>query len=83
MQASTQTSPKTRYDLQSILEEIKQSLLELESRVKAHEKEREHLHALQAVGAAINSSLELRQVLQEVMDAIIALTGAERGFLML
>lgn len=83
VRASTQTSLQTQYDLQNILEEIKQSLQELESRVKAHEKEREHLHALQAVGAAINSSLELQEVLQEVMDAIIALTGAERGFLML
>lgn len=83
VRASTQTSMQTQYDLQKLLEEIKQSLQELEGRVKAHEKEREHLHALQAVGAAINSSLELQDVLQEVMDAIIALTGAERGFLML
>ncbi len=83
VRASTQTSMQTQYDLQKLLEEIKQSLQELEGRVKAHEKEREHLHALQAVGAVINSSLELQDVLQEVMDAIIALTGAERGFLML
>jgi len=81
--ASTQPSLSAQHDLQSTLDEIRQSLQELEKRIKAHEKEREHLHALQAVGAAINSSLELRQVLQEVMDAIIALTGAERGFLML
>ncbi len=83
VRAGAQTSGQTQYDLQKLLEEIKQSLQELEGRVKAHEKEREHLHALQAVGAAINSSLELQDVLQEVMDAIIALTGAERGFLML
>lgn len=35
------------------------------------------------VGSAINSSLGLKQVLEEVMDTLIALMGAERGFLML
>lgn len=66
-----------------LIEPTKQTLHEIEKRVKAHEKEREHLRALQNVGAAINSSLELPEVLREVMDAIIRLTGAERGFLML
>lgn len=80
---ATQPSLQAQSDIQSLLEPIQQSLQELETRIQRHEKEREHLHALQAVGAAINSSLELQQVLQEVMDAIIALTGAERAFLML
>jgi len=31
----------------------------------------------------VNSSLELNEVLRIVMDTIIRLTGAERGFLML
>ena len=35
------------------------------------------------VSQAMNSTLELDQVLQIVMDTIIHLTGAERGFLML
>jgi PAS domain S-box-containing protein len=82
-QVTTQPSLQAQTEVQHLLEPIQQSLQELETRIKRHEKEREHLHALQAVGAAINSSLELQQVLQEVMDAIIALTGAERAFLML
>lgn len=81
--AATQPSQPAQGDIQNLLGPMQQSLQELETRIKRHEKEREHLHALQAVGAAINSSLELQQVLQEVMDAIIALTGAERAFLML
>lgn len=50
----------------------------------------EHLHARQSqlgalmgVGHAINSSLGLERVLEQVMDTLIALMRAERGFLML
>lgn len=39
--------------------------------------------ALVGVGSVINSSLGLERVLEEVMDRLIALMGAERGFLML
>ncbi len=50
----------------------------------------DHLHtgkyrlaSLMEVGHVINSSLGLERVLAEVMDALIALMQAERGFLML
>ncbi len=43
----------------------------------------ENLIALFEVGQAINSSLELNEVLRIVMDTIVRLTNAERGFLML
>lgn len=78
----TQPSLPVPKELHRLLEAAKQSLKELDHRIKAHEKEREHLHALQTVGGVINSSLELPEVLREVMDAIISLTGAERAFLM-
>ena len=65
------------------LSPMQRILNELKERAEAHEKEREQLRALQAVGAVINSSLDLSEVLRVVMDAIIELTGAERGFLML
>ncbi|MBC7878222.1 MAG: GAF domain-containing protein [Anaerolineales bacterium] len=39
--------------------------------------------ALVGVGSVINSSLGLERVLEEVMDGLIDLMGAERGFLML
>jgi putative nucleotidyltransferase with HDIG domain len=39
--------------------------------------------ALVGVGSAINSSLGLKRVLEKVMDTLIALMNAERGFLML
>ena len=44
------------------------------------------LHQLQElvrVSALINSTLDLDEVLEEVMDTVIQLTGAERGYLML
>ncbi len=45
--------------------------------------QQEKLAALYAVSSQLGSSLNLTEVLNQVMDAIIQLTGAERGFLML
>ncbi|NWG34922.1 MAG: GAF domain-containing protein [Chloroflexi bacterium] len=61
-----------------------QSLVELEQTVVDQLKDREsQLEALMGIGRAINSSLGLKRVLEEVMDTLIALMRAERGFLML
>ena len=46
-------------------------------------QQQEKLAALYAVSSQLGSSLDLTEVLNQVMDAIIQLTGAERGFLML
>ena len=70
-------------ELLRMLPPITLLLEKLSGRVLAHEKEREQLRALQDTGAAINSSLDLEEVLRLVMDDVIELTGAERGFLML
>ncbi|MCC7118841.1 MAG: GAF domain-containing protein [Anaerolineales bacterium] len=48
--------------------------------LQAHERQ---LDALVGVGSVINSSLGLKRVLSEVMDRLVALMKAERGFLML
>jgi signal transduction histidine kinase len=45
--------------------------------------ERERLAALYEVSRALGSSLELEEVLSQVMDSVIHLTGAERGLLIL
>jgi PAS domain S-box-containing protein len=55
----------------------------LRSELSAQQKERDQLHALSEVGAVINSTLDLPQVLNSVMDNVIKLTGAERGYLVL
>lgn len=63
---------------------ISQSLLMLEQSVNDQLKlKQSQLRALMSVGQVINSSLGLRRVLEEVMDSLISLMRAERGFLML
>jgi putative nucleotidyltransferase with HDIG domain len=47
------------------------------------QRKQSRLGALMNVGQTINSSLGLKRVLEEVMDSLIALMQAERGFLML
>ena len=66
-----------------LLVPMRQKMNALEEKLRSESIERQQLQALQNVGAAINSSLELKDVLNTVMDAIISLTGAERAFLML
>jgi putative nucleotidyltransferase with HDIG domain len=59
-------------------------LLDLEQGVLDQLKNREsQLGALVGIGRTINSSRGLNRVLEEVMDTLIALMRAERGFLML
>jgi putative nucleotidyltransferase with HDIG domain len=63
---------------------VSQSLVELEQKVGDHLQVRQsQLGALMGVGRAINSARGLNRVLEEVMDTLIALMRAERGFLML
>lgn len=76
-------SPRPAQEIAQLLTSLNDSLEQLRERVHSHEKEREQLRALQAISGTINSSLDLTEVLRQVMDAIIDLTGAERGFLML
>jgi adenylate cyclase len=59
------------------------SLTKFGRQLSALEEERRNLNALAQTNQVINSSLELDEVLQIVMDTIIRLTSAERGFLML
>ena len=63
---------------------IMQSMVSLEQSVKEQLQSGEsQLGALMGVGRTINSSLGLERVLEEVMDSLIELMRAERGFLML
>jgi putative nucleotidyltransferase with HDIG domain len=63
---------------------ISQSLLMLEQSVNDQLKlKQSQLRALMSVGQVINSPLGQRRVLEEVMDSLISLMRAERGFLML
>ncbi len=63
-------------DFQASLKQIDRELAEL-----AYEQS--ELKALYDISQAVGSSLDLSEVLNEVMDRIIELTGAERSYLML
>ncbi|MCI0553305.1 MAG: HD-GYP domain-containing protein [Anaerolineae bacterium] len=63
---------------------VSQTVQKLEQGVNDHLQVRQsQLGALMGVGRTINSSLGSERVLEEVMDTLIALMRAERGFLML
>lgn len=65
------------------LRHLAQYTHQLGEQVLKNEDERKDLLALADIGQVVNSSLKLHDVLRIVMDTIIRLTGAERGFLML
>ncbi len=65
------------------LNQIAGSLGRLSRQVVKLEEQFTNLKALADIGQVVNSSLELNEVLRIVMDTIVRLTGAERGFLML
>ena len=63
---------------------VSKAVQKLELGVNEHLQVRQsQLGALMGVGRVINSSIGLERVLEEVMDTLIALMRAERGFLML
>lgn len=62
---------------------ISENLSQLSHRVNKRERERKNLIALTGISEVVNSSLQLDEVLRIVMDTMIRLTKAERGFLML
>ena len=89
-QLHQQAAVLTRLPASSEVMKAQQALLKMQSlmprfqsSVDALAHERQALHALYEVGQTISSTLELEEVLNQVMDRIIQLTGAERSFLML
>jgi adenylate cyclase len=82
-QLNKQTAMQSSEDMARLFVDVRRALEELERRIEAQEKEHAQLRAMQDVGAVINSSLELNEVLSFVMDAIIRLTQAERAILLL
>lgn len=70
-------------NIKDTLGQLVNSLNEFAKQAGKYETERDNLQALADIGQIVNSSLELNEVLRIVMDTIVRLTGAERGFLML
>ncbi|HHS97193.1 MAG TPA: adenylate/guanylate cyclase domain-containing protein [Chloroflexi bacterium] len=76
-------SPDIAGDLIARLDDLQSRLGWLEQSLDAEAQERARLAALVEVAGIVNSSLQLPEVLNQVMDQIVGLTGAERAFLML
>ncbi|MGA9193216.1 MAG: HD domain-containing phosphohydrolase [Anaerolineales bacterium] len=80
--ARTQGAEAPQHLLTS-LTQMSHLLRGIQSEVAKSEQQRGNLLALAEISRMVNSSLDLQTVLREVMDTIIRLTGADRGFLML
>ncbi len=63
--------------------QLSRKIKQVSGKIAQNEAERQDLLALAEISQVVNSSLELNAVLEIVMDTIVRLTGAERGFLML
>lgn len=74
-----QMSPDVENTLHSLRQRVEQAHKQSEEVVEQSTRLQELVHA----SALITTSLELEQVLQEVMDSVISMTGAERAYLML
>lgn len=70
-------------DLLGGLVQVVADLRALSTFLSASAVELEQLRALAHTTSLVNSTLDLHQVLNEVMDTVIALTGAERGYIVL
>jgi PAS domain S-box-containing protein len=76
-------SAQATAELNTELSRMGEAVERLQREWQAQQREEEELRALVQVSRAVNSTLDLPTVLNEVMDHIIELTGAERSFLML
>ena len=65
------------------LNNLADTLNRIGDKIQEFEAEKSNSMALAKIGGVVNSSLELDEVLRIVMDNIVRLTRAERGFLML
>jgi adenylate cyclase len=73
-------------DLETIFDNLAiltSSLSQLSTQVAKQKEKRDNHLELANISQVVNSSLQLDDVLRIVMDTIVRLTGAERGFLML
>lgn len=70
-------------EMNAILPRLHSSVNHLDRELQSQQREREEQQALFQVTRVVNSSLDIDQVLNQVMDQIIHLSQAERGFLML
>ena len=74
---------RSAHDTVEGLKALESALVRVSEILVPYELQYGHLQALANIGQVVNSTLEVDEVLQIVMDTIVRLTEAERGFLML
>lgn len=83
MHADLQKQPLELSRVNTSAAQLVSSMSRLNKQVAQLEDDHNSLVGLAETGQVVNSSLDLNDVLRIVMDTIVSLTGAERGFLML
>src|SRR5512144_735113 len=82
LRAELETGKYDQADVSRRLNTVEQALTELDAE-RRHNVQQLHFAKLYEVSRAIGSSLDVQTVLNQVIDSIIKLTGAERGFMMM
>ena len=82
-QALQQTVPPAPYAVLENFDLLREELEKTHRQITQELAEKKNLQELAKIGQVINSSLDPDEVLRIVMDTIVRLIGAERGFLML
>lgn len=65
------------------LDAVKRDLSKIEQTIIQEQTELSQLRALADMSANVNTSLDLDRILEDAMDVVITLTGAERGYIIL
>ena len=83
MQVLNKRGIQIQIDFDSMLQALNQQLEKSQKSALATQKQLAQMQELVHTSALITSSLEFDRVLEEVLDTVIKLTGAERAYLML
>ena len=83
LQVLTQNGFQVSVDIVGIIQNMYNRLEKAEKQTQGVARQLEQLEELLRTFTLITSSLELDHVLEDVMDTVIRLTGAERAYLML
>src|SRR5664279_88305 len=83
LQVLTQNGFQISVDIVGLIQNMGNRLDKAEKQTQGVARQLEQLEELLRTFTLITSSLELDHVLEDVMDTVIRLTGAERAFLML
>jgi len=83
LQALKRQGLQPRVDFKQAISSIRRELGAAQEQSQQVVEQLEQLQELVRTSAFITSSLELKQVLEDVMDTVVNLTGAERAYLML